>query len=158
MLDVVLVDVLHAKVVDDECETDGAPVVSPVPWRDLALSIPGFVELHGEEVLRYDAGLGEAVHPVSHFAEDIAICVHLVAESVFVNDIRQEQLQFHMEVFVSIHWCHEVAIFYVNCHELALCVEMTLLNIILTVRRLAVGVLQSSGQLIRFLPIVIRVW
>jgi hypothetical protein len=118
MLDVVLVDVLHAEIVDDECETDGAPVVLPVPRRDLALSIPGFVELLGEEVLRYDADLGEAVHPVLHFAEDITICVHLVAESVFVNDIRREQLQFHTEAFVSIHWCHEVEIFYVDHHEL----------------------------------------
>ncbi len=57
MLDVVLVNVLHAKVVDDECKTDGAPVVSPVPWHDLALLIPSFVELLSKEVLCYDAGL-----------------------------------------------------------------------------------------------------
>jgi hypothetical protein len=120
MLDVVLVDVLHAEVIDDECETDGAPVVLPVPWRDLALLIPGFVELLGEEVLCYYAGLGEAVHPASHFAEDIAICIYLIAESIFVNDFRREQLQFHTEVFVSIHWCHEVEIFYVDHHELGI--------------------------------------
>ncbi len=118
MLNIVLVDVLHAKVVDDKCETDGATVMLPVPWHDLALLIPGFAELLGEEVLRYDAGLGEAVHSALNFAEDIAICIHLVAESVFVNDIRREQLQFHTKVFVSIHWCHEVEIFYVNRHEL----------------------------------------
>jgi hypothetical protein len=120
MLDVVLVNILHAKVVDDKCETDGVPVVSPVPLRDLALLIPSFVELLSEEVLCYDAGLWEAVHSALHFAEDIAICVHLVTESVFVNDIWREQLQFHTEVFVSIHWCHEVEIFYVDCHELGI--------------------------------------
>ncbi len=118
MLNVVLVNVLHAKVIDDECETDGAPVVLPVPWHDLALSIPSFVESLSEEVLSYDASLWEAVHSALHFAEDIAICIHLVTESVFVNDIRREQLQFHTEVFVLIHWCHEVEIFYVDCHEL----------------------------------------
>ncbi len=118
MLDVVLVNVLHSEVIDDECETDGAPVMSPVPWHDLALSIPSFVELLSEEVLCYDAGLWEAVHFALHFAEDIAICIHLVVESVFINDIRREQLQFQTEVFVSIHWCHKVEIFYVNCHEL----------------------------------------
>ncbi len=118
MLDIVFVNVLHAEVVDDKCETDGAPVVSPVLWCDLALSIPGFVELLSELVLRYDASLGEAIHSVLHFAEDIAICIHLVAESVFINDIRWEQLQFHTEVFISIHWCHEVEIFNVNHHEL----------------------------------------
>jgi hypothetical protein len=84
MLDIILVDVLHAEIVDDECKINRAPVVSPVPWRDLALLISGFVELPGEEVLRYDASLGEAVHPTLHFTEDIAICVHLVAESVFI--------------------------------------------------------------------------
>ncbi len=51
MLDIVLVNVRHAKVVDDERETDGVPVVSPVPWCDLALSIPSFVEPLSEEVL-----------------------------------------------------------------------------------------------------------
>jgi hypothetical protein len=120
MLDVGFVNVLHPKVVDNECETDGAPVVSIVPWHDLALSIPSFVELLNEEVLRYNAGLWEGVHSASHFTEDIAICIHLVVESVFVNDIRQEQLQFHTEVFVLIHWCHEVEIIYVNCHELGI--------------------------------------
>ncbi len=39
----------------------------------------------------------------------------------------------------------------------ALGVEMMLLNISLTVRRSAVGVPQSLGQLTRFPPIVIRV-
>ncbi len=37
MLDVVLVNVLHAKVVNNKCETDGVPVMLPVPWRDLAV-------------------------------------------------------------------------------------------------------------------------
>ncbi len=96
------------------------PVVLPVPWCDLALLIPSFVELLSEEVLCYDAGLWEAVHSGFHFAEDIAIYVHLVTESVFVNNIRREQLQFHTEVFVSIHWCHKVEIFYVDCHELGI--------------------------------------
>ncbi len=41
--------------------------------------------------------------------------------------------------------------------NLALGVEMTLLNISLTVRRSAVGVPQSSGYLIRFPPIMIQV-
>ncbi len=104
ILDVVLVNVLHAKVVNNKCETDGVPVVLPVPWRDLALLIPSFVKLLSEEVLCYDAGLWEAVHSASHFAEDIVICIHLVAESKFVNDIRWEQLQFHTEVFLLIHW------------------------------------------------------
>jgi hypothetical protein len=120
MLDVVLVNILHAKVVNNESETDGVPVVLRVPWHDLALLIPSFVELLSEEVLCYDAGLWEAIHSALHFAENIAICIHLVAESVFANDIRREQLQFHTEVFISIHWCHEVEIFYVNRHELGI--------------------------------------
>ncbi len=90
MPNVILVDVLHTKIIHNQCEADGLPVVSPVPWRDLALAVSGLVKLLGEEVLRNDAGLRKAVHSSLHFTENIAICIHLVAESIFLNDIGWE--------------------------------------------------------------------
>ncbi len=88
--DIILVDVLHTEIIHNQCEADGLPVVSLVPWRDLALAVFGLVKLLDKEVLHNDAGLRKAVHYSSHFTEDIAICVHLVMESVFLNDIGWE--------------------------------------------------------------------
>jgi hypothetical protein len=90
MPDVILVDILHTKIIHNQCEADGLPVVSLVPWCDLALVVSGLVKSLGKEVLRNDAGLRKAVHSLSHFTEDIAICIHLVVESIFLNDIGWE--------------------------------------------------------------------
>ena len=90
MLDVILVDVLHTKIIHNQCEADGSPVMLPVPRRDFALAVSGLVKSLGEEVLRNDAGLRKAVHSSLHFTEDIAICIHLVTESIFLNDIGWE--------------------------------------------------------------------
>ena len=53
-----------------------------------------------------------------HFAEDIAICVHFVTESVFFDDVRWEQLQFHSEVYKLVNQCHQIEILDVDRHEL----------------------------------------
>jgi hypothetical protein len=37
MLDVRLVDVLHTEIINNECETDGAPVVLPVQYPGVIL-------------------------------------------------------------------------------------------------------------------------
>ena len=39
MFHVLFVDVLHSKVIDDESEADGAPIVAPVAWCNGALAI-----------------------------------------------------------------------------------------------------------------------
>jgi hypothetical protein len=90
MLDVFLVDVLHSKVVSNEGQADWTPIVTPIPWCDLALLVPCLVEALGEEVLSNNAGLREAVHPVSHFAENVAVCVRFDTESVFIDDVLGE--------------------------------------------------------------------
>jgi hypothetical protein len=87
MFDVFFVDVLHSKVVDNEGEADWAPIVTPISWCDLALLVPCLVEALGEEVLSNNAGLREAVHPSLHFAENIAVCVCFVTQSIFIDDV-----------------------------------------------------------------------
>ncbi len=118
MFDVFLVDVLHSKVVNNEGEADWAPIMTPISWCDLALLVPCLVEALGEEVLSNNAGLKEAIHPVSHFVENVAICVRFVMESVFIDDVLGEQSQFHSEVFVPVHGSHEVEVLDVDGHEL----------------------------------------
>jgi hypothetical protein len=120
MVDVVFVDVLHAKIVDNEGETDGAPVVLPVSWCDSALAVSYFVKAFGEDVLRNDASLWEAIHSMSHFAENIAIRVHFVMECTFIDDVLWEEFKFHPEVLVAIHGCHEVEVLDVGSHELCI--------------------------------------
>jgi hypothetical protein len=58
MHDVFLSNVLYAEVIHDECETDGAPFVLPVAWRELALCVACFFELFFKEFLHDDACLG----------------------------------------------------------------------------------------------------
>ena len=48
MLNVILVDVLHSKVINNEGETDRAPIVLPIARGDFALAIPGFLGALGE--------------------------------------------------------------------------------------------------------------
>jgi hypothetical protein len=120
MVDVVFVDVLHAKIVNDEGETDGAPVVPPVSWCDSALAVSCFVKAFGEEVLRNDASLWEAIHSTSHFAENIAIRISFVKECVFIDDVLWEEFEFHPEVLEAIHGRHEVKVLDVDGHELCI--------------------------------------
>ncbi len=57
MDNIVFLDVLHSKKIDDKGEADGAPVMSPVSWCDHALPVACFVEVFGEKFLCNDAGL-----------------------------------------------------------------------------------------------------
>jgi hypothetical protein len=95
MFDVFLVDVLHSKVINNKGEADWVPIMMPISWCDLALLVPCLVQVLGEEVLSNNAGLREAVHPASYFAENVAICIRFVTESIFIDDVLGEQFQFH---------------------------------------------------------------
>ncbi len=117
MVDVIFVDVLQAKFVNNKGETDGAPVMTPVSWCDSALAVSCFVKAFGE-FLRNDASLWEAIHSMLHFVENIAICVQFVMECIFVDDVLLEKFKFHPEVHVAIHEHHEVEVLDVDSHKL----------------------------------------
>jgi hypothetical protein len=87
VVDVNLVDVLHAEIVNKQGEADWAPFVVPVSRGYFALSVACFVELFGEEVLGNDAGLRKVIHSLSYFVEKDAFCIHFVTEFVFLDDI-----------------------------------------------------------------------
>ncbi len=114
-------DVIHTKIINTEGEADGVPIVLPVSWCDSALAVACFVKAFGEEVLRNDACLWEAVHSMSDFAENIAICIHFVTECVFINDLLWEEFKFHPEELMAIYGHHEEEVLDVNSHEL--CIE-----------------------------------
>ncbi len=76
-----------------------------------------FVKAFGEEVLCNDAGLWVATHSTSHFAENIAICIHFVTKCIFIDDVLWEEFEFHPKVLVVIHGCHEVEVLDVDGHE-----------------------------------------
>jgi hypothetical protein len=81
------VDVFLSKIVDDQRETDWPPFVAPVSRCYCTLAVSCLVESFGEELLRDDSGLREAVHSSSYFTENVAICVHFITESIFLDDI-----------------------------------------------------------------------
>ena len=87
MGDVILVDVFDSKIVDDEGETDWAPVVCPVSWGELALFVAGNDESFLEELLCDNSCLGESVHSSSYFAEYITIGIHFVMQIVFIDNV-----------------------------------------------------------------------
>jgi hypothetical protein len=80
MVDIVFVDVLHTKIINNKGETDGVLVMMPVSWCDSALAVSCFVKAFGEEFLPNDASLWEAVHSTLHFAENIAFRIHFVTD------------------------------------------------------------------------------
>jgi hypothetical protein len=61
-----LVDVLQAKIINNQGEADWEPFVAPVSRGYFALLLACFVESFGEEILGNDAGLREAVHSLSY--------------------------------------------------------------------------------------------
>ncbi len=85
------VDVFHSEIVDNQNETDWTPFVAPVSRCDCTLAVSCFVESFGEEFLRDDSGLREAVHSSLYFTENVAICVHFITESIFLYDILWEK-------------------------------------------------------------------
>jgi hypothetical protein len=111
-------DVLHAKIVFDKGEADGAPVMMPVFWCDCALPVSCFVKAFGEEFVCNDAGLWEAVHTALHFAENITVHIHFVMECVFIDGVLCKEFKFHPEVLVAVHGHHEVEDLDVDSHEL----------------------------------------
>ncbi len=92
----------------------------PVSWCDSALAVSCFLKTFGEEVLRNDAGLWEAVHSMLHFAENIAIRIHFVTEGIFVDDVLWEEFRFHPEVLIAIYGHHEVEVLDTDGHELCI--------------------------------------
>ncbi len=118
MVNIVFVDVLHAKIVDNEGEADGVPVKLPVSWCDSALPVACFMEAFDEKFLRNDVGLWEAVQSRFHFAENIAVCIPFVTECIFIDDVMWEDFEFHPEILVKVHGHHEVEVLDVDSHEL----------------------------------------
>ncbi len=64
-----------------------------------------------------NSGLGKSVHATSYFAENVAVGVYLVFESVFIDYILGKQFQLHSETFILAHWCYEIKIYEVDGHE-----------------------------------------
>ena len=82
MLRVLLPDIFHSKIVDDEGETDGTGVVCPETWRRLALA----VAMLGESFFKQQ--LGDDTHPLLYFTVDVvAVGGGFVLDVVICNDI-----------------------------------------------------------------------
>jgi hypothetical protein len=47
--------------------------------------------------------------------------VDFVHEIEFFNDVLGEEVDFHSEVFVALHGCHQIEIFDVDGHKLGVC-------------------------------------
>ncbi len=59
----------------------------------------------------------KAIHPATHFTEDIAFCIRFVMETIFINNVLWEEFEFHSEVLKMVLGSHEVEVADVNSHE-----------------------------------------
>jgi len=66
-----------------------------------------------------DSCLGESIHihAATNFTEHIPVMVDLVQEIEFFNDVLGEEVDFHSEVFVALHGCHQIEIFDIDGHK-----------------------------------------
>ncbi len=114
MVDVLLPDVLDAKVVATESEQEILPVVCPKARIDFALMVDMLVEAFFKEILCKDACLRETIHSFLYFDVDCIIDGSQVNEVVGFNKIGREVADSHVHVFRSVHWGVEVEILQVN--------------------------------------------
>ena len=68
-----LTDVFDSKVIDDQRERDGTPLVLLQTGSGFALRITMFLQSFGEEFLCDDPRLGESVHALADLAIHLSI-------------------------------------------------------------------------------------
>jgi hypothetical protein len=92
MIQVGIANVLDGKVINNECEHDGAPFVAPEPGGGGCLVVVEFGKTVSEEFVGKDACLGETVHATVHLKLDPRVAgklVELVLIDEFLGDIRK---------------------------------------------------------------------
>ena len=76
MVNVIVVDVFYAEVINNKAEPDWAPCVCPETGHESALAVSGALEAFFEELLDNDASLWQAIHSLLYLTENFAICVN----------------------------------------------------------------------------------
>jgi hypothetical protein len=117
VLGVLLTGVFDSKVVDDQRERNGTPLVLPQTGSGLALRIAMFLQSFGEEFLCYDPRLGESVHALADLAVHVSIRGCDVAQFVVLDDIVRHVRKFQTHVFIHDHWGIQIEVFYVHGEE-----------------------------------------
>jgi hypothetical protein len=100
VLGVLLTDVFDSKVVNDQRERDGTPLMLPQTRSGFALQTAMFLQSFGKEFLCDDPHLGESVHALADLAVHISIRGCNVAQFVVLNDVVRHVCKFQTHVFV----------------------------------------------------------
>ena len=95
-----LTDVFDSKVLDDQRERNGTPLVLSQTGSGLALRIAMFLQSFGEDFLCDDPRLGESVHALADLAVHVSIRGCNVAQFVVLDDIVRHVCEFQTHVFI----------------------------------------------------------
>ena len=67
--------ILNAKVINDETKLDRTPLVSPKAWCQVGFVVAFFFQSTAEEIVGYDARLGQSITASTNFKVDPPILV-----------------------------------------------------------------------------------
>ncbi len=94
VLGVLFSDVFDSKIVDDQGERNGMPLVLPQTRSCFALRIAMFLQSFGEEFLCDDPRLGEPVHALADLAVHESIRGCDIAQFVVLDDVVRHVREF----------------------------------------------------------------
>jgi hypothetical protein len=76
-----------------------------------------FLQPFGQEFLRNDPCLREAVHALADFTVNVSGWGCYVSQLIMRYDVVQHVCEFQLHIFVARHWRAEIEIFYVHREE-----------------------------------------
>ncbi len=100
VLGVPLTNVFDPKIVVDQGERDGSPLLFPQTGSDLALRVAMFFQSFGEEFLCNDPCLGEPVHAFLDLAVHVSVRGCYVAQFVMLDGVVRHVREFQLHVFI----------------------------------------------------------
>ncbi len=113
MIQVGITNVLNGKVVNNECNHDGAPFVVPKPKGGGCLVVVEFGKAVSEEFVGKDACLGETIHATAHFKVDPGVVGNLV-ELVLVDEFLGDVLKLDVDVLWPDEWGVQIEVLEVH--------------------------------------------
>ncbi len=113
MIQVGITNVLDGKVIDNECQHDGAPFVVPEPRGGDCLVVVEFGEEFSEEFVGKDACLGETIHAMVHFEVDPGVAGNLT-ELVLVDEFLGDIRKLDVDVLWTVEWGVQIEVFEIH--------------------------------------------
>ncbi len=117
MVNVLLLLILNAKIVDNQGERDWPRCVFPGARSDFAFIITVWGKTFPQELVGKDSGLGETPDGLAHLKVDVS-SDDFGIEVVLVDNPWLKETDGHFHVLVTVKCCHKVEVADVEAHML----------------------------------------